>query len=41
MVEIEETAMLDIKEVELSSCTGGDERGGTDDEDISTHLPIK
>ena len=38
VVEIEETVMLDIKEVELSSRTGGDERmdGRTDDKDVST-----
>ena len=41
VVKIEEMAMLDIKEVELSSHTGGDEHGGTDDEDVSTHLPIE
>ena len=38
MVEIEETVKLDIEEIELSSCTGGDEHmdGRTDDEDVST-----
>ena len=38
MVEIEETVVLDIEEVELSSRAGGDERmdSRTDDEDVST-----
>ena len=38
VVEIKETVVLGIEEVELSSCTGGDEcmDGRTDDEDVST-----